>query len=414
MDKQDDRATHDQPHVIPLDPSDICAGEMDEATVAAAPEPRPAPAAASPAPRARSRRARLFTILGAVIAVAAIGWVIWWFAIGQNHVTTDNAYVDADVAQITPQVSGPVVGVNVVDTQAVRKGQVLVTIDPTDFQIALAQAKAQLGQAQRRVQGYFANDEALAGQVAARDADIARANAQVASAQSDLDRAQTELGRRQRLASSGAVSGDELTQAQNQYSTAKAALESARAGQVLAKANRGAAEGSKSVNSALISGVSVAGNPEVAAAQANVQAAELNLQRTVLTAPFDGVIAKKDVQIGQRAQPGQALMSVVPVAHAYVNANFKEVQLGKVRLGQPVILTADLCGSGVKLHGVVAGLAGGTGAAFSLIPAQNATGNWIKVVQRLPVRVEIDPEDMSKCPLRVGLSMKADVDVSKH
>ena len=407
MDKQDERAA--SPHVIPYDPSDICAGEMDtEAPVAAAPEPKP-----TPAPRARSRRTQLFMILGAVLAVAAIGWVIWWFAIGQNHVSTDNAYVDADVAQITPQVSGPVVAVNVLDTQAVKKGQVLVTVDPTDFQIALAQAKAQLGQAQRRVQGYFANDEALAGQVAARDADIAKANAQVASAQSDLDRAQTELGRRQRLASSGAVSADELTQAQNQYSTAKAALESARAGQVLAKANRGAAEGSKSVNSALISGVSVADNPEVQAAEANVRSAQLNLQRTVLTAPFDGVIAKKDVALGQRVQPGQTLMSVVPVSRVYVNANFKEVQLGKVRLGQPVTLTADLCGGGVKLHGVVAGLAGGTGAAFALIPAQNATGNWIKVVQRLPVRVELDPDDLSKCPLRVGLSMKADVDVTR-
>ncbi len=387
----------------------------ENARVASGPASAPAPTPHEPAKtKAPSRRRRLFTILGAVLAIAAICWLIWWFAIGQNHVTTDNAYVNADVAQITPQVSGPVIGVNVVDTQAVKKGQVLVTIDPTDFQIALTQAQAQLGQAQRKVQGYFANDAALAGQVAARDADIAKANAQVASAQSDLDRAQTELGRRQRLASSGAVSGDELTQAQNQFTTAKAALESARAGQVLAKANRGAAEGSKSVNSALISGATVAGNPEVEAAEANVHSAQINLQRTVLTAPFDGVIAKKDVAIGQRAQPGQTLMSVVPISRAYVNANFKEVQLRKVRLGQPVTLTADLCGSGVKLRGIVAGLAGGTGAAFSLIPAQNATGNWIKVVQRLPVRVEIDPRDMSKCPLRVGLSMKADVDVSQH
>ncbi len=250
--------------------------------------------------------------------------------------------------------------------------------------------------------------------MAARDADIARADAQIASAQSDLDRAQTELARRERLAASGAVSGDELTQAQNQFATAKAALASARAGKVLAVANRGAAVGSKSVNSALIVGVPADQNPEIAAAEANVRTAQLNLDRTVLTAPFDGVVAKKQVALGQRVQVGQTLMSVVPVSRVYVDANFKEVQLHKVRIGQPVTLTSDLYGGGVKFHGVVAGLAGGTGAAFSLIPAQNATGNWIKVVQRLPVRVTLDPAELARHPLRVGLSMKADIDVSSR
>jgi len=306
------------------------------------------------------------------------------------------------------------VRVNVVDTQAVKTGQVLVVIDDTDFRVALMEARAQLGQARRRVEGYFANDQALAGQVAARDADIAKADAQIASAQSDLDRAQTELARRQRLAASGAVSGDELTQAQNQFATARAALASARAGKVLAAANRGAAVGSKGVNSALIVGSPVDENPEVMAAEANVRTAQLNLDRTVLTAPFDGVVAKKQVALGQRAQVGQTLMSIVPVSKVYVDANFKEVQLHKVRIGQPVTLTSDLYGGGVKFHGVVAGLAGGTGAAFSLIPAQNATGNWIKVVQRLPVRVTLDPGELARHPLRVGLSMNADIDVSSH
>nr|MBA3812831.1 efflux RND transporter periplasmic adaptor subunit [Caulobacteraceae bacterium] len=170
--------------------------------------------------------------------------------------------------------------------------------------------------------------------------------------------------------------------------------------------------GSKGVNTALISGSPVEGNPEVAAARANVRAAQLNLDRTLLTAPFDGVVARKQVALGQRAQAGQALMSVVAVSRAYVNANFKEVQLRKVRLGQPVTLTADIYGGSVKFRGRVAGLAGGTGAAFSLIPAQNATGNWIKVVQRLPVRVSLDPAQLARHPLKVGLSMKADIDVS--
>jgi membrane fusion protein (multidrug efflux system) len=366
----------------------------------------------APARRGPSLRTRLFAGLGAVVALAAVVWVIWWLVIGQNHAVTDNAYVNADVGDITPLVSGPVIEVSVVDTQAVKAGQPLVIIDPTDFRIALAQADAQLGQAERRVQGYFANEGALSGQIAARQADIVRADAQIASAQSDLDRAQTELGRRQRLASSGAVSGDELTAATNQFRTAQAALASARAAKVQAQANRGAAEGAKGVNTALIAGVGIGDNPEVAAAKANVRAAQLNLDRTVLSAPFDGVVAQKNVAVGQRAQVGQTLMTVVPVAKVYVDANFKEEQLRKVRIGQPVVLTSDLYGGGVKFHGRVVGLAGGTGAAFALIPAQNATGNWIKVVQRLPVRVALDPAELARHPLRVGLSMNADVDVS--
>ncbi|MGH7024093.1 MAG: efflux RND transporter periplasmic adaptor subunit [Caulobacteraceae bacterium] len=361
--------------------------------------------------RGPSLRARLFALLGLAVAIIAVGWFIWWFAIGQNHVTTDNAYVDADVADITPLVSGPVTKVLAVDTQSVKAGQPLVIIDPTDFQIALAQAQAQLGQAERKVRGYFANEGALGGQLAAREADIVRADAGIASAQSDLDRAQTELARRQRLASSGAVSGDEITQAENAFNTARAALAASRAAKVQAIANRAAAVGAKAINTALIAGGPVDGNPEVAAARANVRAAQLNLARTVLAAPFDGVVAKKNVAVGQRAQVGQSLMTVVPVSTVYVDANFKEEQLREVRIGQPVTLTSDLYGGGVKFHGRVVGLAGGTGAAFALIPAQNATGNWIKVVQRLPVRVSLDPAELARHPLRVGLSMNADIDV---
>ena len=368
----------------------------------------------SPAEDGRSRtiRRRLFVILGVAVAVGALIWLIYWLVIGRNHVATDNAYVDANIAEITPLVSGSVTRVLVADTQSVKAGQPLVVIDPTDFQVGLAQAQAQAAQAERRVRGYFANAQALAGQVAARDSDITRADAQIDGAQADFDRARTELGRRERLAASGAVSGDELTAAQNQFSTAKAALEVARAGRAQAIANRGAAVGAQDVNGALISGSAVESNPEVAAARANVSVAKLNLERTTLRAPFDGVIAKKDVAVGQRAQVGASLMSVVPLSQVYVNANFKEVQLRKVKIGQPVTLTADLYGGGVKYHGRVAGFAGGTGAAFSLIPAQNATGNWIKVVQRLPVRVTLDPAELRSHPLRVGLSMKADIDVS--
>ncbi|HEY1447586.1 MAG TPA: HlyD family secretion protein [Caulobacteraceae bacterium] len=371
-----------------------------------------ATARARPAAAGRpSLRARLFLGLGLAVAVAGVIWFGWWFLIGQNHVATDNAYVGADVGEITPLVSGPVVKVLAVDTQFVKAGQPLIVIDPTDFRIALAQANAQLGEAERKVKGYFANEDALSGQIDARQADITRADAQIASARSDLERAQTEFGRRQRLASSGAVSGDELTQAENAFHTSQAALASALAAKAQAIANRTAASSARDVNTALIAGGAVDTNPEVAAARANVRAAQLNLDRTVLGAPFDGVVAKKDVALGQRAEAGKTLMTVVPVSQVYVDANFKEEQLRRVRIGQPVVLTADLYGDDVKFHGRVVGLAGGTGAAFALIPAQNATGNWIKIVQRLPVRVALDPAELSHHPLRVGLSMKADIDI---
>jgi membrane fusion protein (multidrug efflux system) len=387
----------------------------------AATNPRPPLAEVAQAPAsadegraaAAGRRKRLFVILGAVIALAAVAAVGYWLLIGQFRVSTDNAYVNADTADITPLISAPVTEVDVVETQPVKAGQVLVRLDDSDTRVALDQARAQLGQAERKVQGYYSTREALTGQVNARDADIARADAQIMSAKSDLERAQTELGRRERLQTSGAVSGDELTTAQNQFHTAQAELAQALAGRVQALANKKAAEASRSVNEALIADSSFHDNPEIAAARANVAQAELNESRTILRAPLDGVVAKKNVSVGQRVAVGTALMTIVPIEAAYVDANFKEVQLRKVRDGQPVVLTADKYGDGVKFHGTVIGFAGGTGAAFAMIPAQNATGNWIKVVQRLPVRIRLNPQELRAHPLQVGLSMKAVVDVSR-
>ena len=383
------------------------------------PPPPVAQAAPPPAPAdttraAAARRTRLFSLLGGAVAIVAIGVLLYWLLVGQNYVSTDNAYVNADTADITPQVAAQVTDVRVAETQQVKKGEVLVKLDDSDTRVALDQARAMLGQAERKVRGYYSTSEALSGQIDARDADIVRADAQIMSAKSDLERAQTELGRRQRLASSGAVSGDELTQAQNQFHTAQAALAQANAGRVQALANKTAAQASREVNQALISNSSFQDNPEIAAARANVAVAELNQSRTVLYAPVDGVVAKKQVAVGQRVSVGSTLMSVVPIETAYVDANFKEVQLRKVRAGQPVTLTSDKYGDGVKFHGTVGGFAGGTGAAFALIPAQNATGNWIKVVQRLPVRIYLKPDELREHPLQVGLSMKAVIDVSRH
>ena len=347
---------------------------------------------------AKARRRRLLIWLAIAVVIGAVFYGAYVLIFGGKTVSTDNAYVGADVGQVTPLIAGPVAKVLVRETEQVKAGQPLVVLDDSDARIAVEQAQAALGQAVRKVQGYGASDSALAGQVAARDADIARARA-------DLDRAKTDLDRRQALSASGAVSGDELTNARNKYAEAQAAL-------AQASASRAAAAGQREANRVLIAGVSTEQNPEVAAAQARLDAARLMLERTVLKAPMDGIVSKKQVEVGQQVAMGAPLMAIVPSTEAYVDANFKEVQLIRVRPGQPVTLTSDLYGSKVKFHGRVRGLSGGTGSAFSLIPAQNASGNWIKVVQRLPVRIDLDPKELAQHPLRVGLSMKASVDVS--
>ncbi len=358
------------------------------------------------------RRRRGFAILGLVLLAAALAYAAWWFLVGQNSVSTDNAYVGADTAQVSSQIAAIVLEAPVGETRAVRPGDVLVRLDAADARVALAQAEAQLASAERRVSGYFANDRALAAQVASRSADIAAADARVASARADLARARVDLDRRQALVASGAVSGDELTNARNRYAAAEAALAAAAAARQQATAQVTAAQGSQAVNTALIRGRPEA-NPEVLAARAAVDRARLDLDRTVIRAPIAGIVSRKTVQIGQRVAPGAALMSIVPVETAYVDANFKESQLEKVRIGQKATLTSDLYGGNVVYHGTVTGLAGGTGAAFALIPAQNATGNWIKVVQRLPVRIALDPAELRAHPLRIGLSMSAEVDISE-
>lgn len=360
-----------------------------------------------------ARRKALFAGLAGAATIAALGWGGWYVLVGAHRVETDNAYVGADTAQVTPLVSGAVRTVAVAETQTVRQGQVLVTLDDSDARIALASAEAELARAERRVKGYFATDDNLSAQVAARAADEARNAAALVSSQSDLERARIELDRRKALAAIGAVSGEELTRAQNTFTAANAQVASARAALAAAKADRDAARGAFAANAALTQGSGVADNPEVAVARARVQQAQLDLDRTVIRAPIDGVVVNRKVQVGQKVTAGAQILQIVPIQAAYVDANFKESQLRKVRIGQPVELTSDLYGASVVYHGKVAGLSGGAGSAFALIPAQNATGNWVKVVQRIPVRVRLDPAELKANPLRVGLSMAATIDTRR-
>jgi membrane fusion protein (multidrug efflux system) len=358
------------------------------------------------------RRKRLFAGLGGGVLAAAAAFGGYEVFVASHYAVTDNAYVGADSAQITSRIEGAVAKVAASDTDKVAQGQALVFLDDADARLQVAQAEAALAQAERRVQGWQANDRALGAQMDARAADEARAEAQFASARSDLERARLELERRRPLVTSGAVSAEELTRAENTYRQADAALAAARANRAEAAAARAAAAGALDANRALTRGYGVDDNPEVAAARARLEQARLTLARTVIRAPLAGVVTARKVQVGQRIQPGTPLMTVVPVADAYVDANFKEGQLPRVRAGQPVELTADIYGDKVRFHGRVDGLSGGTGSAFALIPAQNATGNWIKVVQRVPVRIRLDPAELAAHPLRVGLSMTAKIRVA--
>lgn len=300
---------------------------------------------------AGKKRSLWFAALAVVIALGATGYWVYWDRVGSRYVSTDNAYTAADSAQVTAEIEGSVARVEVVDTQKVKKGDILVTIDPTDTKLALRTAEAE------------------------RD----RARAQLWSAKATLERANIDLKRREGLVGSGSVSADELTAVKNAHANAKAAWEAALAAEDQA--------------------------------DARCERIHVDLTRTIIRSPVDGVVARRQVQLGQRIQPGLPLLSVVPLHEMYVNANFKEVELQKVRPGQTVKLVSDIYGKDVEYLGVVEGFSGGTGAAFSLIPAQNATGNWIKVVQRLPVRIRLNPQELDAHPLRVGLSMLATVDV---
>jgi len=341
--------------------------------------------AVDPATRRKMLRKRLFIALGTLLLLAGVGAGSWYWFVSQRYVSTDDAYVSADSAQVTPQVAGTIQAVPVTDTIHVKRGQVLVQLDRSDAQLALAQAEANYAQSLRLVRQNFANADEAAAQIAGKS--------------SDVERATLDYQRRVALMQAGATSAQDLSNTKNTLDTARSALRAAR--ETLA------------AQQALVRGSDVEHNPQVLQAKAGLDTARLNLSRTVIRAPFDGIVAQKAAQIGQRVDVGQVLMTVVPVSRAYVNANFKESQLTRVHNGQTVTLTSDLYGSRVAFHGRVEGLSGGTGSAFAVIPAQNATGNWIKVVQRLPVRVAIDSRELEQHPLRVGLSMDATIDVSQ-
>jgi membrane fusion protein, multidrug efflux system len=374
-----------------------------EVGVAADPAASAAPTAAPPAPAAETpansvKRKRLLTLIALVVLVAGIAYGVWYALVGAHFESTDDAYVAGNVVQVTPQVSGTVIGIKADDTDIVKQGQDLVILDPSDARVALDQAEAQLAQTVREVRGVYANNGTLSANIATRQADTIKTR-------SALVRAQDDYNRRAALVASGAVSKEELQHVQTELDGAKSALAAADAAVQAAKEQLAS-------NQTLTDGTSIAQHPNVLRAAARVREAYLAVERNTLPAPVSGQIAKRGVQLGQRVSPGTPLMAIVPLDQLWVDANFKEVQLRKMRVGQPVTLEADIYGGKVEYDCKVVGLSAGTGSAFSLLPAQNATGNWIKVVQRVPVRVECDPKQLAEHPLRIGLSVVAKVDTS--
>jgi membrane fusion protein (multidrug efflux system) len=332
----------------------------------------------------KNRRGFLLKALGAVVVLAAVGWGAWYFIEGRWYEGTDDAYVNGNLVQITPLVPGSVITIGADDGDLVHAGDVLVKLDPADATVALQQAKASLASTVRKVRGLYSN--------------VNGAQAEVAVRKTAVDKAQADFNRRRDLAKSGAISAEELSHALDALTTAQSALTTAQQ--------------QFQSNKVLVDDTVVASHPDVQTAAARLRAAYLDDVRSSIIAPVDGYVAKRSVQLGQRVAPGTPLMAVVPLNEVWIDANFKETQLASMRIGQPVEVRADVYGSSVTYKAKVESLGVGTGSAFSLLPAQNATGNWIKIVQRVPVRVFFtDPRQLQEHPLRIGLSTKVDVNL---
>lgn len=341
----------------------------------------------SDAPTVGSMRRKPVLIAMTIVFVIVLGgWAAYLYLDGLDSESTEDAYVSGNLVQLMPQVAGTVLTIHADDTDFVKAGQVLVELDAADSRIALEHAEADLAQAVRDVRVMFATREQLTAELAVR--------------QAELDRAQSDVRRREGLSSRGLLPKEELDHANDELKAAQAAVQ--------------AAAESLAATNARIDGTTIESHPSVARAAARLKDAYLGLQRTTLRAPISGHVAKRVVQVGQRVAPGAALMAIVPLEDLWVDANFKEVQLPRMRIGQPAHLTADIYGRAVEFEGEVIGLGIGTGAAFALLPPQNASGNWIKIVQRVPVRIKLNAAELAEHPLRIGLSMRVRVDLTKE
>jgi membrane fusion protein (multidrug efflux system) len=357
------------------------------------------------------RRLRAIAVVVTLFAIAGAGAAGWWWFVGRWTVSTDNAYVAGNIVPVTPRVSGTVVSVLADDTQFIEQGKPLVKLDDSDAAAQLEQAQAALAQAVRAVRGLYADRDQSSAAIAARLADLSRARHQLSSAEADAARARADYERRVKLAAQHFVSEENVQNAKLTWDAASAQERAAQSAVKEAQAALTQARSQNAASGALVDRTTLENHPRVMSAAASVREAYLALARTTIPAPVSGYVAKRSVQVGQRVAPGDALMSVIPPEQMWVEANFKEGELRKVRIGQPVTLTVDLYGGHIDFHGEIAGLASGTGSAFALLPAQNASGNWIRIVQRLPVRIRLRPDELAAHPLRIGLSTRVKVSV---
>ncbi|TAN27679.1 MAG: HlyD family efflux transporter periplasmic adaptor subunit [Castellaniella sp.] len=351
-----------------------------------------------PSTRIKPTRKHLLVWATLIFILLAVIYGIWWMLYASHYESTDDAYVHGNLVQVSAQIPGTVISIGADDTQTVAQGKQLVTLDGSDTEIALTQAEQALAQTVRHTQTLFVQNDALAADVAVGAANVEQADAL-------LHKAENDLQRRNALRNSGGVSGEELLHAQVAVKSAQASLAQARAARAASKAKL-------ATNQALTRGSTVQTHPDVRQAADRVRQAWLANVRTHVQAPVGGMVAQRSVQLGQRIQPGTPLMTIVPLNTLWVEANFKENQLHDVRPGQKATVVSDLYGSKVTYHGTVVGISAGSGSAFALLPAQNASGNWIKVIQRVPVRIALDPKELQEHPLRVGLSMTVDIDLS--
>lgn len=330
----------------------------------------------------KNNRAYYLKLLTIIFVVITILCFLYWLFIARFYEETEDSYVNGNIIPIVSQVDGIIIAVKADDTQFVTTGQSLVELDPIDSWIAFQQAKADLAATVRNTQQYFLNNSVL--------------KASISSHEATLEQARQDLKRRNSAIGYGAVSHEDLTHAQDSLKNEEASLAQAQAALI--------------ANTALTHNTDLENHPNVLLAAAKLRRTYVDYVRTDIRAPISGEIAKRTAQVGQRINTGTLLMTIIPLEEVWVDANFKESQLKNMRIGQPVSLTADIYGSSVEYHGKIQGFSAGTGSAFALLPAQNATGNWIKVVQRLPVRIQLDPKELKAHPLRIGLSMDVTVD----
>jgi membrane fusion protein (multidrug efflux system) len=366
---------------------------------------------ASPAtPAPPSKRNAILLGIAALALVILLAVFIWWFFSARWRSSTDDAYVGGNVVAVTPLTSGTVVSIFADTAQAVSEGQLLVQLDDSDAHLQLDGAEAALAAAVREVRGLYAINRGNLPLIAQRRADLARAQAELASSDAALTQAEAEFKRREMLVQQNFISAENLQNAQSARDAARAQHNAALSAVQAASAAIAQSVDQASVSSARVDNTSLENHPNVRSAAVKVREAVLALARTRVLAPVSGQVAKRPVQIGERVKPGDSLLAIVPLDKVWLDANFKETELRDVRIGQPVKIISDFYGGSVEFHGKVTGLAPGTGSAFALLPAQNATGNWVKIVQRLPVRIALDSKELQEHPLRIGLSMNPVID----